>query len=76
MSNYSQLPIEDGNTVISKSLDYKIQTSSTPHYKMSLLVPQSGLQSVTVTPTAIAETMIELPAGKAYNLAESVLSSP
>lgn len=70
----SQIPVEDGNTVISKSLDYKIQSSSTPHYQMNLLVPQSGTQTVTVQSSSSIESLIELPAGKAYNLSRSELS--
>jgi hypothetical protein len=66
-------PVQENNVVISKSLDYKVQASSAPKYKMSLLVPQSGSQSVTITPTATSETLIELPAGKAFNLSDSVL---
>ena len=66
-------PVVDNNVVISKSLDYKVQASSAPKYKMSLLTPQSGTQSVEISTTATKETLIELPAGKAYNLANSVL---
>jgi hypothetical protein len=69
-----ETPVVENNVVISKSLDYKIQASSAPKYKMSLLTPQSGGTSVTILPTSTVESLIELPAGKAYNLANSVLN--
>ena len=65
-------PVVENNVVISKSLDYKVQASSAPKYRLSLLPPQTSLPS-TMSATSITESIIELPAGKAFNLSNSFL---
>lgn len=63
---------QEGNTVIAKQLDYKPLNSSHPTYKLSKVLPLSGGQTVTVTPSGGQETLFEIPT-KCFNLAQSIL---
>ncbi len=60
------------STAISNELDYKILQSSHPTDSKSKILPLSGSQSVTITPSGGQETLFELPT-KAFNLSESSL---
>ncbi len=64
---------EKDTGLVAKSLDYEIVATTAPKYKMSLLVPQQG-QSNNIVPASTSISMIELPAYKVFNLAETVLS--
>jgi hypothetical protein len=72
MSLQEQAPVESGNVVISKSLDYKIQASSVPKYKKHRIYPVSGGLNAQASESGGTELMIEIPAGKAFNLSETV----
>jgi hypothetical protein len=73
MSLQDQAPLEKENIVMSKSLVYKMKTSAVPKYKKHRIVPNSGSLETVVAKTGTTETIFELPAGKAYNLAETTL---
>jgi hypothetical protein len=66
------MSVVQDSTAISNELDYKILQSSHPTYRLSKILPLSGSQSVTVTPSGGQETLFEIPT-KAFNLSESSL---
>ena len=61
------------NVLISPALDYKQMSVSRPTYRFSRLLPNTGSSSLTVTSAGGQEILIEIPAGKAFNLSESRL---
>lgn len=60
-------------SLVSNELDYKKYVSSHPSYTMSKVLPQNGIQTVTMTTAGGEETIFELPP-KVYNLSKSILS--
>ena len=57
---------------LSNQLDYKKETFIHPTYKLNKILPQSGSQTVTIN-TGGNDTIFEIPASKAFNLARSLL---
>lgn len=70
----AQSTVEPGGapSVVASELDYKKKDYSYPTYKLTKVLPQSGGQSVTITPNGTAETVFELP-NKVFNLSRSIL---
>ncbi len=60
-------------SVIAPSLVYSDGVSSHPQYKLARLVPLSGSQTLTITPSATQEVLFELPTN-VMNLSKSFLT--
>lgn len=59
--------------IIAEELDYSKLENAAPNYRMFRLLPQSGGQTVVISPTATQEVLFELPTN-VFNLAQSVLT--